>query len=1083
MSAEKVGFRKYILDGLPLSTQQKASVDIGMELGTVSENVQVTAEAQLLESTSSTLGAVVENKRIVDLPLNGRNIYNLAALVPGVFMVRQLTGISDTFTTNRFIVNGGQESTSDILLDGVTATVAHNISTIPAVSAIPSVEGIQEFRIQTNAYSAEYGRSGGGLVTLVTKSGTNDLHGSAYEFLRNSFFDANSFFANKNGRPLTSFKRNQFGASIGGPIYVPKVHNGRDHTFFFFDYEGQRILAASLIQHTLASAAQRRGDFSQVLNSSGAPVIIYDPRTTRPNPDQPGKFIRDGFPGNVIPPDRLDPISLNMQKYYPASNVPGLPFTHQNNFAVQSAYPQPQDRVEFKIDHILDERKRLFGRYTFMDSVYSKPNYWGNIADPGCCDPMNQRLQNGALDYTHTVNDSTVLNIRYGFGRVSGNRYPWSKGFQVATLGLPASIDQISNQPVFPTVTIQNYTQLGPNGGDVYLMGDTTHRIIANLSKIAGRHSLKFGIDARFNFVNYGQLGTPSGGFNFTRVMTQGPDPRVSTGTGGDAYASFLLGAGGDQTAGSGGSISHQIRPANANHYTAFYVQDDFKLSRRFTANVGLRWDFESGATERYNHISAIDPLVRNPLSDKTGLDLRGGYLFAGGSLGRRAIRDTDSRQINPRVGFVFELDSKTVIRSGYGIFFGLPSYAANSGYTGGAFSSSTPWLATLDGITTNASFSNPFNAGFNIPRGTEDGLLTQVGLGLNGGWPGTLRPIYNQQWNFSIQRSLGRDMVWEVAYAGNKGTRVAFSTQLDQLRPELLSLGDKLLEQVSNPFFGLIGVGVLAQPTVQRGYLLRPYPEFNGVTATNAGWGNSNYHALQTRFEKRFSRGFSLLASYTFSKTITDGLDGLWDDNGAQLIRDWYCRACNRSISSYDQPHRFVTNATYELPVGKGKMFGSSWNRVADSILGGWQVNGILTLSAGQPLRFTTSQNTSFSFGGGQTPNTTGKSADLGGNRTLDRWFDTDQFKQPASFTFGSMARSTAQLRNAGARNLDFSVFKDFRFSERARAELRGEAFNVANHPLFGAPNTSLGSPTFGVVTGQENLPRQIQLGLKFLF
>lgn len=1077
VTAEKAGFRKYVLDSLPLSTQQKAAVNISMELGSVTENVQVTAEAQLVESTSSTLGAVVENKRIVDLPLNGRNIYNLAALVPGVFMVRQLTGIADTFTANRFIVNGGQESTSDIMLDGVSATVSHNISTIPAVSAIPSVEGIQEFRIQTNAYSAEYGRSGGGLVTLVTKSGTNDIHGSLFEFLRNSFFDANNFFANRAGRPLASFKRNQFGASVGGPIWVPKIYNGRDKTFFFANYEGQRILAASLAQHTLPTEIERRGDFSQSLNASGQMKVIYDPRTTRPNPAQAGRFIRDPFPGNLIPVNRLDPVALKVQRYYPLPNAPGLPFSRQNNFVAQASYPQPQDRIEFKIDHAFNDRQRIFGRYTFMDSVYSKPNFWGNIVDPGCCGPMNQRLQNGAIDYSHTLSNTTVLNIRYGFGRVSGNRYPWSNGYQVTDIGLPAVIDQISNSRVFPTITIQDYTQLGPNGGDVYLMGDFTHSFIANVAKIAGRHSLKFGADSRINFVNYGQLGTPSGGFNFDRTMTQGPDPRTPTGIGGNGYASFLLGAG------SSGNITHQIRPANANRYYAFYIQDDFKMNRKLSFNLGMRWDFEGGVTERYNYISAIDPLIRNPLSDKTGLDLRGGYLFAGDTLGRRSIRNTSPKQINPRLGVVYELSPRTVIRSGYGIFFGLPSYAANSGYTGGAFSSSTPWLSTLDGITVNDSWSNPFPNGFNLPRGTADGLLTQVGLGLNGGWPDALQPVYNQQWNFNIQRSLGKDMVFEIAYAGNKGTRLSLTSQLDQLRPEYLSLGNQLLEQVPNPFFGLIGVGILAQPTVQRGQLLRPYPHFNGVSATNAAWSNSNYHALQTRFEKRFSRGFSMLASYTFSKTLSDGADGLWNNNGAQIIRNWYCRACDYGISSYDQPHRFVTNVTYELPIGRGKSFGSNWNKVANTMLGQWQVNGILTISAGQPLRFTTPQNTSFSFGGGQTPDTTGVTANLGSARTIDRWFDTTQFAQPKDFTFGTMGRSTSQIRNVGARNLDFSLFKEFRIRERAQIELRGEAFNLTNTPLFGNPGTVVNTPTFGVVTSQENSPRQVQLGLKILF
>ena len=1084
VSVEKSGFKKYALDALPLSTQQKASVDIALEVGTLVDSVSVTGQAQLVESTNSTLGAVVENKRILDLPLNGRNIFNLAALVPGVFMVRQTGGIADSFTANRFIVNGGQESTGDILLDGVTATVSHNISTIPAVSAIPSVEGIQEFKIQTNAYSAEYGRSGGGLVTLVTKSGTNDLHGSVYEFLRNSKLDANNFFQNRAGRPLGSFKRNQFGASLGGPITVPKIYNGKNKTFFFFNYEGQRIMAASPALHTVPSALEKKGDFSQTFNAQGELKVIYDPQTTRPDPDKAGAFLRSPFPGNVIPQNRLDPVALKMQTYYPEGNSPGLAFSHQNNLVLQAAYPQPQDRIEFKIDHIINDRQRVFGRYTFMDSVYSKPNYWGNIADPGCCDPMNQRLQNGALDYLNTLNNTTVLNIRYGFGRVSGNRYPWSKGFQVSTLGLPASIDQISNQPVFPTVTIQDYTQLGPNGGDVYLMGDVTHNILANISKVSGRHSLRFGVDMRFNMVNYGQLGTPSGTFNFERVMTQGPDPRASTASGGVGYASFLLGAGSNGAAGpGGGSITHQIRPANANKYYAAYIQDDFKLSHKITINAGLRWDFEGGVTERYDHLAAIDPYIKNPISDKIGMNVTGGYLFAGDSLGRRAIRNTSPRQINPRIGIVYELNPKTVIRTGYGVFFGLPSYAASSGYTSNAFQSSTPWLATIDGVNLNATLSNPFPSGYNFSNGSKDGLLSQLGQGLSGAIPDTLQPVYSQQWNINIQRNLGRDMLFEIAYAGNRGTHLALSSQLDQLRPEQLGLGNALLELVPNPFYGFVTAGALAQPTIQRGQLLRPFPLWNGVTATNAAYSNSNYNALQMRFEKRFSSGFSLLSSYTFSKTLSDGADGLWNNNGAQIIRNWYCRACDYSISSYDQPHRFVSNVTYELPLGRGKAFGKNWNRFADTLLGQWQVNGILTLSQGQPLRFTTAQNTSNSFGGGQTPDTTGVSAKLSSGQNIDRWFDTAQFTQPAPFTFGNMARSIAQLRNANAKLLDFSVFKSFRIVERMRAELRGEAFNLTNTPLFGNPGTVLNTPTFGVVTTQENSPRQVQAALKIVF
>ena len=1084
VAVEHPGFRKWVVDQIPLTTQQRATVNVAMEVGSVIDQVQVTGTAQLIESDTSTLSGFVENKRILDLPLNGRNIYQLAALVPGVFMVRQTGGVAETFTANRFIVNGGQESTSDIILDGVTATVSHNITNIPAVSAVPSVEGIQEFRIQTNAYAAEYGRSGGGLVTLVTKSGTNTLHGSAYEFMRNSRLDANNFFQNRNGRPLASFKRNQFGGSLGGPIDVPKLYHGKDRTFFFFNYEGQRRRAAGNAFHTVPTLLERAGDFSQTLTGSGALRLIFDPQSTRPDPARPGFFLRDAFPNNRIPTDRFSPVAMKAQSYYPQPNAAGLPFTRQQNLVLQDAYPEPQDRIEFKIDHNLSDNKRLFSRFTFMDSIYSKPNYWKNAADPGCCDPMFQRLVNVALDYTQNIGTTMVLNLRYGLGRVSGNRVPWSStfnpsgGFKVASLGLPDYIDRVSDHQVFPTITIQDMTQLGPNGGDIYFMGDTTHSMIVNLNRVQGRHSLKVGLDARINFVNYGQLGTPSGGFDFTRAHTQGPDPRVA-GNNGVGYASFLLGFG-------NGSISHQIRPANANRYLAWYLQDDFKPTSRLTVNLGWRWDFETGVTERYDRLTGIDPLAANPLAQKMNMDLKGVALFAGGTLGRRSIRPAVASQWNPRIGLAYQLTSKTVIRSGYGIFFGLPAYAASSGYTGSAFSSSTSWISTVggDGITPNpaTAWTNPFPFGFNFYPGAAAGPNAALGRGLGGGWEPTLRPVYNQNWNFTIQHSLWKDMVWEVAYAGNKGTRLSQTFQMDQLNPAYLALGNQLVQQVANPFFGIVDPALtLGQRTVQYGELLTPYPQYGGVSATNAGFANSNYHGLQVRVEKRFSMGLSFLTAYTWSKTISDAADGLW--NRADGIRNNYCRACERAVSSYDQPQRLIANVTYELPFGRGKMMGSNWNAITNTVLGNWQMNGILTLSKGLPLyNFGVAVGNCFCFGGSQRPDWTGVKPVLA-NQNIDHWFDIAQFRQPAPFTYGNLARTMTAVRQDGARQLDFSVFKTFPVKERMRVEFRAEAFNFTNTPLFAPPGTTFGTPTFGVVTGQENTPRQVQLVLKVLF
>jgi hypothetical protein len=981
------------------------------------------------------------------------------------------------------MMNGGQEATSEILLDGVTANTAHYIPNIHVVSAIPTLDSVQEVRVQTNAFSAEYGRSGGGVVTLASRSGTNQIHGSAFEYLRNSKLDSNNYFANQNGLRLANFQRHQFGGSLGGPVEIPRLYRGRDRTFFFLTFEGIRQDNAQNSQQSVPTDLERRGDFSRSLNSAGQLIAIYDPFSTRPDPARPGRFLRNAFPGNVIPASQINPVAANVQKYIPQPNSAGLPFTQKSNLVQQGSYPEPMDRFSIKGDHNFSDTRRIFGRYTYQDMVNGKPNFWDNVADPGCCGPNLQRLQNIALDYTQTFGTSKVLNLRYGLGRVSGNRVAWSStlqgpgGFSARELGLPSYIDAISDHPVFPTFTIQDYTAPGPVVGDLHFLANTTHTAIANLSSLHGRHSVRFGMDARFNFVNWIQLNNPSGNFAFNRTFTQGPDPRTASTMAGIGYASFLLGTG-------TGSISHQVRPAVGNRYYAAYIQDDFKVTSKLTLNLGFRWDFETGVTERFDHLAAIDPYARNPLSGVTGRNLLGSTLYAGGTLGRRAIRGVDPKQLNPRIGFAYALGPNTAIRAGYGVFFGLPSYSAVVSYQGSAFNTSTPWISTVDGddITPLHLLSDPFPNGFRRAPGAEGGPNASLGSALTGGWPEALRPVYNQQWNFTIQRGFGRDMVWEIAYAGNKGTRLSYPAQLNQLHPSFLALGDQLLQTVPNPFFGLIDpVLTLGQANVQRGQLLRPYPHQSAVTAANAGWASSNYHALQTRFEKRFSRGFSFLASYTFSKTISDTADGVWfSSNG---VRNQYCRTCERAVSAYDQPHRFVTNFTYELPFGRGKWLGAGWGGWMNNIFGEWQINGILTLSQGQPLRnIGVSTDTSFSFGGLQRPDSTGVHPGLD-QPTINRWFDTPQFRTPARFTFGNLGRTVHTIRGDGAEQFDFSVFKRFRIAEEVRLELRAEAFNLLNKPMFELPGATLGSPFFGVVRAQQNLPRQVQLALRIAF
>lgn len=1072
LTVEASGFRTYVLESLPLSTQQNATLNITMEIGAVTERVQVTATGPLLEASSATLSSVVENKKIVDLPLNNRNIYSLMRLVPGITPSTP-NSESDFFTsTIRFSINGGKESLNDIQLDGVTAMVQSDIQGIYGASAIPSVEGIQEFRVQTNSYTAEYGRSGGGQVTMITKSGTNEFHGSAFEFLRNSAMDSKAFFLNRSGGRKASFQQHQFGGSIGGPIK-------RDKTFFFGDYEKRIVKSGSFAQYTVPTDQQMTGDFSNTRNANGTLRTLFDPFTTRPDPADPTKSIRTPFADNRIPQNMFDPVAVNAMKLWPRPNQAGQAFTNQNNVGIQKVPRSPTDRFDVKIDHNFNSNRRFFARYSRFKQAAAAADFWDNGATPSD-GIMYWGSHNAAVDYTETIGAGTILNIRGGLSLFDAWRPAFSYGFDVTTLGLPQSLQNVTlatGAPRIPRFDVQDYTSIGPNNGSTYQSDNVAYTVVGNLTRVSGKHSMKFGGEWRTFGLGFAQFGSSPANFAFTRLMTQGPDPRVATG--GDGFASFLLGTG------TSGAATHRIKPADLSRYYAIYVQDDYKVNAKITLNVGLRWEIEGSNTERYDQQTVMDPFAKNPLSDSTGMDLRGVYLFAGDdqSLGRRGIRAAEHK-FNPRIGLAYQMNQKTVIRTGYGIFYGVPKFAATDRWTGAPYASTTPWISTIDGITPTNLLRDPFPQGYVLPVGRSQGALSGVGFGLSSAWATEMKTPYNQQWNFTVQRHLTNNMMIEVAYAGNKGTHNELAQgDMGQLHPSLLRPENRLNDVVLNPFHGLIDPSsVLGQPTIQRGRLLRgQYAHFTSVGPGSPAWGSSNYHALQSRFERRFGGGASLMLSYTWSKSIADSSDGIWNDAQGTL-RNWHCRACERSLSSYDVPHRAVINFNYELPFGKGQRFGNDMHWLPNAFLGGWQTNGIFTINSGQPLIFSQTTNNSFSFGGYQRPDSTGQDARID-SRSIDRWYNTSQFRVAPDYTFGNLSRTHSTLRNDFTRGLDFSMFKNIRITEYINLQFRGEAFNLTNTPVFSSPNNNVESGAFGTITGQSNGPRSVQLGLKLLF
>ena len=1087
VTAEAAGFQTYVLDTYPLTATQQAILNITLHLGTASQTVEVSGQVQMIEPSNATLGGLVNNKSIVDLPLVNRNILTLMVLEPGVAPSTPNNYQSNFFTSSiRYSFNGGMESTNDFQLDGMSILNQSDIPGIMGLTMLPSVDSVEEMKLQTNSYSAVYGRSGGGITTMVTKSGTNDFHGSLYEFLRNNDLNANSFFSNRSGAQIAPLHINQFGGSIGGPIVKNKA-------FFFGLLEKNTSVVGSFSLFSVPTAAMRGGDFSQDINATGQLRTIYNPFSTTPDPNNAGHFLRSPFPGNVIPQSLIDPVGAKTASYWPSPNLPGTPipgtssYTAQNNAGLTASTLNPVWQNTEKVDYNFSENKRAFIRYAYLFNVAGSPNYYNNLADTGY-GPMTVHSHNASVGYTQTFGSATVMDLRAGVNRFSAFRPSNGLGFKLTTLGMPQELQTFLEQgdvDEFPGIATQGYSLLGNNNGPYYASHQLNFNFSGTLSRVIGKHTVTVGGEHRDYYLNFVQTNPLL--MNFGADMTQGPDARTVSAAAGDAVASMLLGAG------DSGSATFYAHPANGNHYFSEFVQDDFKLSRRITINVGFRLDQETGTTERYNRMAAINPYVLNPISNQvanpftgqTPWNLYGGYVFPGSgpdTLGRRTIRGVEIKP-NPRIGIAWSLNDKTVIRTGYGIFFGVPYAGATREFNGATFQTTTSWVASVDGVNPTNLISNPFPSGYLYPPGSSQGLLSVVGQSLSSAYPPTLKTLYNQQWNFSIQRSLASDMMVQVAYVGNKGTHLPWSGgNMNMLQPNQLSSGNQLLNLVANPFYGNpnIASGPLAQPQIQYGRLLLPFPAWQTVSPDGIAIGNSEYESLQSSLTKRFANGVSIISSYTWSKLMTDIANGTWA--GGSNVRNYYCVRCEHSPSTYDVPHRFTLSAVGELPFGKGKRFGSNWNAFVDAVLGGWQANGILTLASGQPLVFTTANNTSYTFGGGQHPDVVGNPV-LSSGKSIYQWFNPGAFAQPANFSSGNMSRTYTGVRTDWTRNLDFSLFKNFRITERFQLQFRAESFNLTNTPIFSAPGTSINGSNFGVITGQSNTPRNIQLGLKLLF
>jgi hypothetical protein len=1072
ITVEAQGFKTVERAGVQLSVAESAQLDLSLEVGGSTQSVTVTDTTPLLDTSSNAIGGVVSPEKVEDLPMLGRNSNALMTLVPGVRATRATTANPVLESHYQFFsINGSRPNQSQFMFDGGNNT---NL-TFNGPEYSPQVEEVQEFRIQTSNFSAEYTSTGGGVINVASKSGANSVHGSLFEYFRNDVLSANDFFSNSAGKARPMLRYNQFGGTIGGPII-------KNRTFFFFAYEGLREEVPTVVTTSVPTALQRAGDFSQTYSSTGQLVQIFDPTTTRANPALPGTYIRSQFPGNRIPASQIDPVAAKIESYYPSPTSAGNAYTGLNNYLFSGPSTRQTDDFSGRVDHQLNSSTSLMGRFSRADLTnWTNPATFGssNIASPGyVTKPQHHPYALGKI--TKTFSPTLFGEALFSWARWYYVSFGLSNGFDPTTLGFPSYLAKNSLTLGFPSISPGEMSGLGT----YYNEHDVSDRYEGkvNITKLAGKHTLKFG-----GMYGLGRYSTKvndnsTGAYTSTAAFTQGPNPLVSSTTSGFGFASFLLG-----TMSSGTQNVTDINGQYTAPYYGAYIQDDYKITQRLTVNLGLRWEFESPRVEAQNQVSNFDYADTAKLSN--GATVRGGLLFPGVNGVSRDNWNPNWKDFAPRFGFAYNLSHSTVMRGGYGIFY---SNSWGNGRNNNAmpqmgFVCSTSAVTSLDnGLTPAVRLSNPFPNGFCNATGSSAGLATNLGqqlyiLDRNAPQP------YVQSWNFDIQRSLPGDAIVEVAYSGSHGVHLMGILERDQLSPQYFQLGNQLNSQVANPFYGAITQGQLATPTITLGQSLLPYPQFLGVSSRNANYGDSSYNALLARAERRLSNGFSLAIAYTFSKEIDDVVPSVNGFPGESFagggLQNYYDLHQERALASWDTPQTLVISYVYELPFGHGKPF---LNRggVVDKVFGGWQINGNTTFQSGPPLQIT-GGNASGSFAGTQRPNWNGQNPTLSGSVTgrLLQYFNTSDFSFNAPFTFGNAPRLMPDLRGPGTDDFDISLFKNIRILERYQLQFRAESFNAFNRVQFGNPNTSINSTAFGVISSQQNSPRNIQVALRLLF
>lgn len=1013
VTVEAPGFKKLVRSGVTLQIQDEVRLDLVLEVGAAAEQITVTADAALLQTTEASRGQVIENKKIVDLPLNGRDYLQLALLTAG-------TNVPPPGSRFQGFSSGGfRVSHNNYLLDGMDNNSNQHAAQGRTPQVIsPSIDAVQEFKVQTTNYSAEFGRNVGGVVNVVIKSGSNEFHGGLFEFVRNEAFNARNFFQSP-GTNIPVFRRNQFGGFFGGPIVKNK-------TFFFVDYEGTKEYTADTAQSTVATAAERRGDFSGSFFNN-QPTQIFDPATYNTT-----TRARLPFAGNIIPSARIDPVAAKVASYSPDPNRGGI----INNYFSNPRSNANTHKGDVRIDHTFGPNDTIYGRYSRQDYLLTPES---NLPAPafGGGDPALNRNepQSFVVSHGHIFTPNLFNTLKVSWNRLLTNRSsPLDRNLN-PEIGLKGANTELSGFALF---SINGYAPLGPPANNPQFSDSQTRQITNDMLWTHGRHTLKFGGNFMFIQSPHLQAFQSNGTFTFNGNFSR----QSSNNTLGNSFADFLLGIPFNS------QLSSVAQGNQRRRIHAGYLQDDFKVSERLTLNMGLRYEYIGPWFEKYNRYSNFD-IDANRARPQLRLATDGG-------IAERSTVRPDYLNFAPRFGFAYRFGANTVIRSGYGIYYG------GVDHIGDRFLHCSAPFFFQSGFNTDS-----INPTILLRNGFPEGATSSAVSNLQTiSQDRTNRSPYSQQWNFTIQRELGKNVALEVGYAGTKGNRLL--QRYDSNAPE--------------PGAGNINarrpVTTLEVPGLS--YIIPSLAD----TFRREFSANSNYHALQIKVEKRMSSGLSLLSSYVWSKTISDARGGA-DSGGTapNAVQDKNNFQAEKSLADEHFPHRFVMSANYDVPFGRGRAFGAGMPRWADLIIGQWAVGGILTFNSGRRVNIGV-QGDPPNVGGGASPRpnlVAGQLVDLPSDeRTLARWFNTAAFVRQPNFTFGNAGRNLASA--PGLRNLDLAMYKVFRFDESRYLQLRGEFFNASNTPFFGAPGNTLGLAGFGLINSAADA-RIVQIAAKFYF